>query len=385
VQDAVDAWNEAAQAAVDAYNAAAQRATDTFNQAAQQAAQTYNAAEQAAVDAYNAAVQRATDTYNQAIEDADGQWNQAAEAAWNQYVTAITSAVGAWNQAAQNAEAARQAEIAPALAAWRATEASAWAQRQRVVADAQADYDHALAGLQDQANAAWDEYAQAMEAAGCTPAGGPRQLVAPMTTAADGSQQKGDRRGSGTWFLDGLQGLLDVVGVFDPTPICDGINGTISWCRGNKFDAAASYAAMLPYFGDVGKLAKYGRKAANALDAAADAARTVDKTADAARAARAATGQLHHAISTKVHRALENHPNLRGAYQLRDPRLVTRAADKQAHYSYQRWHRELDEEVVRWLQSPKNKEATVEDFEKFLRSLYDQPEMRKRFPEGLPQ
>jgi hypothetical protein len=46
------------------------------------------------------------------------------------------------------------------------------------VADAQADYDHALAGLQHQANAAWDEYAQAMEAAGCTPAGGPIQFVA---------------------------------------------------------------------------------------------------------------------------------------------------------------------------------------------------------------
>jgi hypothetical protein len=49
VQDAVDAWNEAAEAAVDAYNAAAQRATDTFNQAAQQAAQTYNAAERSAM------------------------------------------------------------------------------------------------------------------------------------------------------------------------------------------------------------------------------------------------------------------------------------------------------------------------------------------------
>jgi hypothetical protein len=93
-------------------------------------------------------------------------------------VTAITRAVDAWNQAAQNAEAARQAEIAPALAAWTATEASAWAQRQTVVAAAQEDYDHALAGLQDQANAAWDEYAQAMEAAGC-----PRRRAHPVRRA----------------------------------------------------------------------------------------------------------------------------------------------------------------------------------------------------------
>jgi len=64
---------------------------------------------------------------------------------------------------------------------------------------------------------------------------------------------------------------------------------------------------------------------------------------------------------------------------------VTRAEDEQAPYGYQRWHRELDATVVDWLKAPENKNATVEQFEAFLRSLYDTPEKRKRFPEGLPR
>lgn len=115
------------------------------------------------------------------------------------------------------------------------------------------------------------------------------------------------------------------------------------------------------------------------------AARAVDKAADAARVARGATGQLRPAISAKVHKAAEKHPTLSGAYRRRDPRLVSRAADKEAHYGYQTWHRELDKEVVDWLESPENQQATVEEFERFLRSLYDRPEMKKRFPEGLPK
>gem|GEM_PF-1314195 len=133
------------------------------------------------------------------------------------------------------------------------------------------------------------------------------------------------------------------------------------------------------------KAADKAADAARAVDKAADAARAVDKAADAARVARGATGQLYHAISAKVHKALEKHPTLSGAYRRRDPRLVSRAADKEAHYGYQTWRRDLDEQVVDWLESPENQQATVEEFERFLRSLYDRPEMRKRFPEGLPK
>jgi hypothetical protein len=147
-------------------------------------------------------------------------WNQAAEAAWNQYVTAITRAVYAWAQAAQDAEAAPQAAIAPALAAWRAAEASASAQWQTVVAAAQEDYDHALAGLQDQANAAWDEYAQALEAAGCTPAGGPIQFV-----QFAGGQLPKPPQSWREWFAEWLWNWGSAVATQPTAAYLDGLSG----------------------------------------------------------------------------------------------------------------------------------------------------------------
>jgi hypothetical protein len=94
-----------------------------------------------------------------------------------------------------------------------------------------------------------------------------------------------------------------------------------------------------------------------------------------------ATGQLHHAISRPIHRALEQHPVLRGVYQARDPRLVLRAADGAAHRGYQQWHRALDQEVVDWLRA--NEAATPAQFEAYLRSLYQRPDLVQRFPLGF--
>ena len=96
-----------------------------------------------------------------------------------------------------------------------------------------------------------------------------------------------------------------------------------------------------------------------------------------------ATGQLHHAISTKVGRAIDKHKNLSGAFKKRDPRFVTRAADDAAHRGYQRWHRDIDDEVVKWLESDRNKDATAEDFLAWLRSRYQQPDLKPRFPNGF--
>ena len=98
-------------------------------------------------------------------------------------------------------------------------------------------------------------------------------------------------------------------------------------------------------------------------------------------AAARGTGQLHHAISKKIYRALEDHKNLAGHYKARDPRFVTRAVDGAAHRGYQRWHRDLDREVMAWIRD--NKKATPAQFEAYLRSLYNRPELRARFPAGL--
>jgi hypothetical protein len=54
------------------------------------------------------------------------------------------------------------------------------------------------------------------------------------------------------------------------------------------------------------------------------------------------SGQEHHAISSKIHEALEKHPLLKGIYKPRDNRFVTQAIDKEAHKGYQTWHRDLD-------------------------------------------
>ncbi|MGQ9855055.1 MAG: hypothetical protein ACUVTG_16845, partial [Candidatus Oleimicrobiaceae bacterium] len=185
--------------------------------------------------------------------------------------------------------------------------------------------------------------------------------------------------------LDYYQAGLDVAGTIPGAgEAFDAVNAGISAARGDWTGAALSAASMVPIYGDAfGKGGKLARYAAKYGDEAAAAVKGLDKANDARRAAKVATGQLHHAISTKVHKALEEHPVLRGAYRRRDPRLVTRAADKEAHYGYQRWHRDLDDEVVQWLEE--HRHATVEQFDAWLRWRYNQPDLRKRFSEGLPQ
>lgn len=93
------------------------------------------------------------------------------------------------------------------------------------------------------------------------------------------------------------------------------------------------------------------------------------------------TGQNHHVISRPIARELEKHLTLRGLYKPRDKRFEIRAKDKESHCGYQQWHRDVDEEVIRWLQ--REAKATKEQFERFLREIYNRPEMRKRFPDGL--
>lgn len=81
--------------------------------------------------------------------------------------------------------------------------------------------------------------------------------------------------------LDLFQMALDLVGVVDPTPVCDGASALISLARGQWFDAAISAAGMLPYVGDLakaGKLPKYLKiidRAAALVDRSAEAARVL--------------------------------------------------------------------------------------------------------------
>ena len=99
------------------------------------------------------------------------------------------------------------------------------------------------------------------------------------------------------------------------------------------------------------------------------------------RGAQNLTGQRHHAVGTKVHRATQANVNLRGQFQARDPRFVTQAKDLPSHRGYQTWHRELDAEVVKWIE--RHPQATPIQFEVFLRQRYSQPDLLHRFPNGL--
>ncbi|KFE67458.1 hypothetical protein [Hyalangium minutum] len=47
----------------------------------------------------------------------------------------------------------------------------------------------------------------------------------------------------------------------------------------------------------------------------------------------------------------------------------------------QEWHRNVDAEVVTWLE--RNRNATAEQFMKELHEIYNRPDMLKRFPHGF--
>jgi hypothetical protein len=171
--------------------------------------------------------------------------------------------------------------------------------------------------------------------------------------------------------------------------VSQGMSGGAAWL--------ASRVAMLPGFseaaavgasqvgihlgqaGQVRTVAVVGRSIVISLPATAVAMATQGPGADPTGAG--ASGQLHHVISAPIARRLELHATLRGRYTARDPRFVTRAADKDSHNGYQQWHREVDREVIAWLD--KYLRATPAEFEAFLRQIYNRPAMRARFPHGF--
>lgn len=171
--------------------------------------------------------------------------------------------------------------------------------------------------------------------------------------------------------------------------VSQGMNGGAAWL--------ASRVAMLPRFpeamalgasqvglklaqvGQVSAVAVVGRTVVVSLPATAVA--MVAQGTGSGPAGAAPSGQLHHVISKRIAEALEKHPTLRGHYTARDPRIVTRAADKASHNGYQKWHRDVDDEVIRWLKE--YDDATPAEFEAFLRRIYSRPEMRVRFPDGF--
>jgi hypothetical protein len=92
-------------------------------------------------------------------------------------------------------------------------------------------------------------------------------------------------------------------------------------------------------------------------------------------------GQNHHVISRPIAKALEKHETLGGLYEPRDERYVAKAKDKESYCGYQKWHRDVDLEVIEWLR--RFAKATPEQFMNKLREIYNRKDMLKRFPNGF--
>jgi hypothetical protein len=92
-------------------------------------------------------------------------------------------------------------------------------------------------------------------------------------------------------------------------------------------------------------------------------------------------GQNHHVISRPIAKVLARHKTLRGLYEPRDERYVAKAKDKESHCGYQKWHRDVDLEVIQWLR--RTDEATPEQFMNMLREIYRRKDILKRFPNGF--
>lgn len=94
--------------------------------------------------------------------------------------------------------------------------------------------------------------------------------------------------------LDITQMGLDIVGIFDPTPISDGASGLISLARGDFWGAGISALSIVPYVGDAAKVGKLGHFA-QTLAKAVDAAKS---SPEVAKAIAPAMEKLRQAIDT---------------------------------------------------------------------------------------
>lgn len=91
-------------------------------------------------------------------------------------------------------------------------------------------------------------------------------------------------------------------------------------------------------------------------------------------------GQVHHAVSAKINRALEKNPGTKGRINRNDKKWLTRAATQADHISYQTWHRNYDDNAVKWIE---RNNPDPQRFYHYMKAVYRRPAMAKRFPLGI--
>ncbi|MCZ2222316.1 MAG: GIY-YIG nuclease family protein [Chitinophagales bacterium] len=75
--------------------------------------------------------------------------------------------------------------------------------------------------------------------------------------------------------LNAVQTTLDVIGIWDPFGIADGVNAGIYLYNGDYTNAGISALGIIPFIGDFGKGYKYGAKALSKVDEIAEATRGI--------------------------------------------------------------------------------------------------------------
>lgn len=74
-----------------------------------------------------------------------------------------------------------------------------------------------------------------------------------------------------------IQGLLDIAGFIEPTPFCDIVNAIIHGAYGEWDYALLTILGILPYVGDLAKIAKYTAKSFKATKFAKKGAKTFEE------------------------------------------------------------------------------------------------------------
>ena len=152
----------------------------------------------------------------------------------------------------------------------------------------------------------------------------------------------------------------------DTTTICYCKQGVVSACEVLQVTEPEVYRAI---------------EAARAVLKLEESVREAEETHKEQNASSCDEGEPPHIISKRIAQALARHKTLKGRYEARDPRFVSRAKDEESHCGYQSWHRQLDREVADWLD--RNQDVTAKQFEAYLREIYKRPELLKRFPHGF--
>ena len=173
--------------------------------------------------------------------------------------------------------------------------------------------------------------------------------------------------------------------VITQSPAVPGETTLVSVCKQGSASACEALKQVNPQ--KAAELEREAAKAALRLQALKVAEEEAEKHASEGSSAETdgeppnCDGQNHHIISKPIAEALQKHRTLRGLYEPRDKRFETRAKDKESHCGYQKWHRDVDDEVVGWLKEHEN--ATPDEFMAKLREIYKRPDMVERFPNGF--